>query len=281
MFAETVRKLINTDGRLGVIVPTGIATDATCQNFFGDLIQKENLSNLYDFENRKKLFSAIASEIKFTLLGISGKATQNTDFSFFLTQAKQIEDKSRVFQLSPKDIALMNPNTLTCPVFRTKVDAELTKKIYQLVPVLENEKTGNNPWGISFMRMFDMSNDSHLFQNSAGQGLVPLYEGKMFHQFDHRFGCYNQGMVDGDKNTFRAIPTPTIEQRQNHDFTIKSRYWVDKSEVQNRLASKWNKEWILSFRNICRSVDERTAIFSLLPKVGVGNSAPVMILAVD
>ncbi|NTW21216.1 MAG: hypothetical protein HGA42_17230, partial [Nostocales cyanobacterium W4_Combined_metabat2_030] len=119
------------------------------------------------------------------------------NFAFFVTQPKQLENQTRLFQLSPQDIALINPNTLTCPVFRTSKDAELTKKIYQNVPVLENEKTGINPWGISFMRMFDMANDSGLFHTQDPQILeevedlkVPLYEAKMFHQFDQLWATY-------------------------------------------------------------------------------------------
>ena len=204
VFAETTRKLINADGRVGVIVPTGIATDDTCKRFFGDLTQRQSLASLYDFENREKLFAAVDSRMKFSLLAMSGKPIPQANFSFFLTQAKQIEEglkpnNERVFQLSSQDIALINPNTLTCPVFRTKADAELTKKIYQHVPILENEKTGVNPWGISFMAMFHMANDSHLFKTrccaSAPEDIVlkPLYEAKMFHQFDHRWGSYTEG----------------------------------------------------------------------------------------
>ncbi|MDJ0534656.1 MAG: hypothetical protein QNJ70_19605 [Xenococcaceae cyanobacterium MO_207.B15] len=41
------------------------------------------------------------------------------------------------------------------------------------------------------------------------------------------------------------------------------------------------KEWLLSFRGICRATDERSAIFSVIPKVSMGNSAPVMILGIN
>lgn len=140
------------------------------------MIQKQALASLYDFENREKLFADVDSCMKFSLLAMSGKPIKQGNFSFFLTQPRQVDNQERVFQLSPQDIALLNPNTLTSPVFRTRADAEITKKIYQRVPVLENERTGNNPWGVSFMRMFDMSNDSGLFGNEAGDGLVPLYE---------------------------------------------------------------------------------------------------------
>ncbi|MFO5494047.1 MAG: restriction endonuclease, partial [Cuspidothrix sp.] len=70
---------------------------------------------------------------------------------------------------------------------------------------------------------------------------------------------------------------PTIEDLQNFDFTLNPRYWVDKKEVENKLSGKWDKNWLLGFRDICRSNDERTAIFSLLPKVAIGNNAPVIL----
>jgi hypothetical protein len=309
VFAETTRNLISSQGRsvsaatepvevqssrrVGVIVPTGIATDDTCKQFFGDLTQKQALASLHDFENRERLFPAVDSRMKFSLLGMSNTAIPSANLSFFLTKPKQTEDKMRVFQLSGKDIELMNPNTLTCPVFRTKADADLTKKIYQRVPVLENEKTGSNPWGISFMRMFDMSNDSHLFrscsttlregeaplvQNTTVQKydnndkLLPLYEAKMFHQFDHRWVTYTPNEKTTDF---------TDEEKCDPTLKAQPRYWVDKKEVESKLDGKWNKEWLLSFRRICRTTDERTAIFSLNPKAGFGDSVFLMIPSID
>jgi hypothetical protein len=34
-------------------------------------------------------------------------------------------------------------------IFRTRADAELTGKIYEKIPMLVNEATGENSWGIS------------------------------------------------------------------------------------------------------------------------------------
>jgi hypothetical protein len=280
VFAETTRSLINDNGRVGVIVPTGIATDDTCKKFFGDLIQKQNLASLYDFENREKLFAAVDSRMKFSLLALSGKPIKRGNFAFFVTQPKQLENQTRLFQLSPQDIALINPNTLTCPVFRTSKDAELTKKIYQNVPVLENEKTGINPWGISFMQgLFNMSSDSGLFHTQDPQILeevedlkVPLYEAKMFHQFDHRWATYTD---NGDTRDL------TDDEKSDLSFAIQPRYWVDKKEVENKLSGNWKKEWLLCFRRICRSTDERTAIFSLAPKIAFGDSVLIMLPTIN
>ncbi len=269
VFAETTRNIISPTGRVGIIVPTGIATDDTCKNFFGDLTQKQNLATLYDFENREAIFAAVHRSYKFSLLGMSNQAIQQANFSFFLTQPKQVEDEARVFQLSPQDIALINPNTLTCPVFRSRTDAELTKKIYQRVPVLENEKTDSNPWGISFRQgLFNMSSDSELFKNEAGNNLLPLYEAKMFHQFDHRWATYTE---DGSTRDL------TDEEKSNSNFKPQPRYWVDKQEVENKLGNKWNKEWLLAFRDIARATDERTFISSILPKTAISNKAPLLL----
>jgi len=248
---------------VGIIVPTGIATDDTCKKFFGGLIKKQNLVSLYDFENRQKLFPAVDSRMKFCLMGISKKEKKRAKVGFFLTQVKQIEAENRVFELAPEDIKLMNPNTLTCPVFRTTKDAELTKKIYEQVPVLENEGEGKNPWGISFMRMFDMANDSGLFKNERGEDLVPLYEAKMFHQFDHRWATYTSSDKTQDS---------TEQKKADISYSVNPRYWVPKQAVDQKLQSRWNKDWLLSFRRITKATNERTAIFGLLPKVGLGDS---------
>jgi hypothetical protein len=304
IFSETARRLIAPTGKAGIIVPTGIATDDTCKKFFGDLVQSQNLAVLTDFENRDGLFPEIDRQIKFSLLTTTKQPTPATKFSFFLTHPRQLEDKQRVFTLTPQDITLINPNTLTSPVFRTRADAELTRKIYQRVPVLENERTGVNPWGISFMRMLDMSNDSGLFRDyptDCGEGgdppksplergtltgsgsesgspllrglggSLPLYEAKMLHQFDHRWATY-QGL---------DVRDASLTEKQDPDFQVTPRYWVDKQEVDDRLAGKWDKQWLLAFRGITKAVNERTAIFSLLPRVALGNSAPVMLTEIS
>jgi hypothetical protein len=276
VFAETTRRLISTGGRAGIIIPTGIATDDTCKKFFGDLTQNQNLASLYDFENRENLFHGVGhGRFKFSLISFSGSQVEKTKFAFFATNVRHLENPKRVFQLSPQDIALLNPNTLTCPILRTKLDAELTKKIYQHVPVLENERTGKNPWNISFMRMFDMSNDSRLFENEASQGLVPLHEAKMFWHFDHRYGDYADQPV-GSQNT--SLPDIPVNRLVNPHYTTTPRYWLSKAEVENRLAEKWDKQWLLVFRCLTNATNERTTIFTLLPRIALAHSATVSLI---
>ncbi len=270
VFAETTRNIISPTGRVGIIVPNGIATDDTCKNFFASILQSKSLASLYAFDNKVYFKDVGLNQKLFVLMSLCGieNKINSADFASHISEVKELSEQNKLFTLSSQDIALVNPNTLTCPVFRSRTDAELTKKIYQRVPVLENEKTDSNPWGISFMRMFDMSNNSGLFKNEAGNNLLPLYEAKMFHQFDHRWATYTE-----DGNTRDLIN----KEKSNSNFKPQSRYWVDKQEVENKLGDKWNKDWLLGFRRISNTTNERTAIFDIAPRAGFGDSVFLMI----
>jgi hypothetical protein len=280
VFAETVRNSINNYGRVGVILPTGIATNDTTKDFFADLIKQESLVSLLGFTNWAFIFPDVGDRFAFCLLTLLGNAVKKTEalFTFHCHYISDINQSKRYFTLSKQDIELINPNTFNCPVFRSNPDAEITKRIYQRVPVLENEATGVNPWGISFMAMFHMANDSGLFENQADDGLVPLYEAKMLFIYNHRYGYYTDEMLQSDQVNFKGIPTPTIENLQNPHFTVNPRYWVEKDQVDNRLAKRCDQQWLLAFREVTNSTNERTAIFTVLPKVAVGNKAPLIFL---
>jgi hypothetical protein len=297
VFAERVRLLLSPRGRAGIIVPTGIATDDTNKLFFADVVEKGQLASLFDFENRQRLFPAVDSRMKFCLLTLTGSRTQTdaTTFTFFATRADHLRDPRRVFHLSATDIARINPNTRTLPVFRTRQDAELTKAIYGRVPVLIHERARENPWGVRFMAMFHMSNDSHLFHTRSqleaeGYRLVgntfvagdptspsparylPLYEAKMIWHYDHRYGTY-EGVRDRSST---QLPTPDERQHADPHFVVQPWYWVSAEEVAARLG-EWQRGWLVGFRDVTNATNERTAIFSLLPRVGVGNKIPVLL----
>ncbi|RMG80003.1 MAG: class I SAM-dependent DNA methyltransferase, partial [Chloroflexi bacterium] len=190
-----------------------------------------------------------------------------------------LQDDWRRFTLSADDIALLNPNTGTMATFRSVRDAEITKAIYRRVPVLIQEEPLVNHWGISFLRMFDMSNDSHLFctrDELEAQGYVlqgnhfvrgderylPLYEAKLMHQFTHRWATYEtdgttRDMTPDELRDPNALPMP--------------RYWVDAREVQAR-RTKLRETFYFSLRRFGRATDERTLIASIVPPNAFGDN---------
>jgi len=288
LFAELALCLLSPKGRAGIVVQSGIATDSSTKAFFDEITGKDRLVSLLDFENREKLFPAVDSRMKFCLLTL-GREVIQSEFCFFATNTGQIEDPRRRFTLSGEDIRLLNPNTRTCPVFRSQADAELTKKIYSRVPVLieEGKGEGGNPWGITFMRMFDMANDSHLFRTyeqlaaagaklkgttwhgRGGEQWLPLYEAKMIHQFDHRWATYEPNGVES-----RDI---TDEEKRNPLAEPLPRYWIDSQLVEGALSGKWDRKWLLGFRDITNATNERTTIAMVIPRVGVGHTLPLII----
>jgi|GEM_PF-274544 len=169
LFAELARALVAADGLVGILVPSGIATDDTTKEFFSGLMDDKRLVSLYDFENRDKVFEDVDGRFKFTALVFGGKerTTERADFVFFAHSVEETSDvyKQRHIPLTAADMALLNPNTKTCPIFRTRRDADLTKAIYKRVPILidENRKQGGNPWGIKFFTMFHQTNDAEHF----------------------------------------------------------------------------------------------------------------------
>ncbi|MDE2126265.1 MAG: N-6 DNA methylase [Armatimonadetes bacterium] len=308
VFAELFRSLLSPTGAAGVIVPTGIATDDTTKFFFADITNARALKSLYDFENRKALFPAVDSRMKFSLLTMVGvgAAVTAAEFVFFAHGTEDLADPQRRFTLTAEDIALLNPNTRTCPVFRSKRDAELTKSIYRRVPILiRDSDPRGNPWRIKLSRMFDMSTDSHLFRTRdelhAAHGVMhgnswqvtttvevngrdvsegrwlPLYEAKLFHQFDHRFATYapsdsNAVQIEDDRKT-----DPTVQ--------VMPRYWVHEDEVAEQLDICTERERerereresnCLVVRLISRSTDIRTIISAVIPTGPVGHKAALI-----
>ena len=247
LFAETFLQAtaLSNHGRAGVVLPSGIATDSFTQHLFNEIASK-GLVSFFDFENRERLFPAVDSRMKFCLMTI-GK-TDSTQFQFFAGNTNHLSDRNRQFTLSASDFELLNPNTRTCPVFRSNVDAELTKKLYRTTPVLwreaEVDVEGNtvraeeNPWNLQFQLMFMMNTDSHLFADQPADAVsstqrLPLYEAKMIHQFDHRWATY----VDNpDKPNGLDTDDVNTKQKADPSFTVRPRYWVDEREVLARIA---------------------------------------------
>jgi hypothetical protein len=292
VFAERFTVLVRAEGQVGAVLPTGIATDDTNKSFFAEIAGSSRLARLYDFENREGLFPAVDSRMKFSLVTLRGAAPpapRPAQFAFFLTRAEQLRDPQRTFPLQPDDFALFNPNTKTCPIFRTRADAELTRKIYERVPVLVNESTGENPWGIRFSRMFDMSNDSHLFRTrdwleelgfrlsgnrfiKGDEVYLPLYEAKMIMPYDHRFASVV--LTDNPKRPGQPDRLG-LEDHLSPVTVPMPRSWIQKHDVATVL--KHSPSWLIGFQNVTAATNERTFVASLVPAVAVGNSLPIIL----
>ena len=295
LFAELARRLVAPTGRVGILVPSGIATDHTTQKFFAALVNSKTLAALYDFENRQKIFPDIDGRMKFCILLFGGAKVKarEADFAFFAHEMDDLKEKDRHIRLSPDDLKALNPNTRTCPVFRTRRDVELTKAIYRRIPILvdHGRKKGGNPWGIRFVTMFHQTNDAELFHTDeqlakmgfkrsgavwkkGRETFLPLYEAKMVQMYDHRAA----GVVVDEKNWMRQGQTEagTLVEHQNPEFAAVPRWWVAETQVV-RVIEKPRSTGFLGLKDITSATNQRTMIAAAIPWSAVTNHFPLIL----
>ncbi len=257
LFAELFSQIVRPQGRAGVLIPTGIATDSSTAPFFSSLISKKFLRSLYSFYEVRRWFKGTDDRKSFCVLCM-GRGDEAAEFCFDIDVVDDLQNAERRFKLTAPEIERLNPNTKTAPIFRSRADAELTTKIYGRLPVLIHERPGENadvnPWGVSFQQgLFNMTSASELFRTeyqllSEGwerdgsewlrdkevgvERRVPLYEAKMIHHFDHRWATYNSGSEEDEEGSSEV----TAAEKQNAYFEPSPRYWVPEEEVTLRAS---------------------------------------------
>jgi hypothetical protein len=295
LFSELNKLIINSNGRVGCIVPPGIATDDSTKLFIQELVKSKAIVSFYDFTNRGYIFTDLESTHSFSLLTFSKNKVQNILIAAQLWKIEDVTKQGRVYNLSVEDIERLNPNTLNLPILKTVKDAEIIKSIYQNVPVLENENLQKNYWSIKFLRMFDMTNDSspffrkksHLEEDGwyldnnllkkKNKYYLPLYESKLTDIFNHRESTFAEIPESDMYGTRPRTNKAKLENLENSSWSIIPRYWVPDTEVEARIPDSWKYSWLIGFRNAISAVaDSRSVRFAIIPKFGVGNSMPLI-----
>ncbi len=300
LFVERAMNLIKPDGFVGLLTPSGIYADKTAARFFQSISTGGRIACLFDFENKKIFFKDIHASFKFCALIFGGEERRfdQTECAFFLRDTAAVTDPERCFPLSPHDFARVNPNTGTAPIFRSRRDADITRRIYENHPVLvdRSDRGENKVWPVRFMQgLFNMTSDSHLFRTAAqleaegfypvqgnhwkkGEELyLPLYQGRMIWHFDHRANSVRVN-PQNTHNPYLSEPV-SAAQRANPDFLPQTQYWVPVSDVESSIPEA--RGWALGFRDITNSTNERTMVAAVVPQVGCGHTLPVLLPVAD
>ena len=297
LFVERAMTLVNPQGMVGLLTPSGIASDKTAAKFFKGVATEGRLRALYDFENKKVFFPDVHASFKFCVfVASSSPSGKPAKCAFYLHNVAELDDPKRCFPLTAQDFALVNPNTGTAPTFRSRRDAELTRAIYSCLPVLVDRSKGTEvkAWPVKYVRMFDMANDSDLFRTkqeleeregafsiggnrfgSPNGEWMPLYEGKMVQAYDHRAA----DIIVNEANLFRPgqqtlIP---VEEKAGPGRLPTPRYWV----MDDNERWHWKTQWVVAFRDITASTNMRTMTAAIVPRVGAGHKLPFLLIDSD
>ncbi|MEG4334325.1 hypothetical protein QUB40_20655 [Microcoleus sp. AT9_A2] len=250
LFVEQCLNLLRSGGECGIVIPSGIYTDLGTKQLREMLFSQTKVTGLFCLENRKTIFEGVHKSFKIVVLTFE-KDGITTEFpsAFMRVDVDELQrfPSADSLQISIQLVRKLSPDSLSVMEFKNEGDIRIAEKMLQF-PLLGEQIEGK--WNLRLTREFDMTNDSHLFKQEPGKGRLPLYEGKMIHQFTHLY----------------AEP----------------RYWVDEAEARKALlgrngvdnAQKLDYQcYRLGLRAIARNTDSRTIIVSAIPqKVVCGNS---------
>ena len=301
LFVERAQSLVHKTGLVALITPSGIAADKGAAEFFRSISSTGRLGALYDFENRKVFFPDVHASFKFCALMFGGfeRRFAESKCAFYLHSIDTLDNQANVLVLTAENFQSVNPNTGAAPIFRSRRDADITLALYAKHPVLVKHgtvsaSTGKQAdvkvWPVKYATMFHMTSDSNLFlkadelkkqgfkpsemscwRNAAGAEAVPLYVGRMIHQYDHR----HANVTVNAENVQNAALSENLTSHQKADVSLAPtpQYWV----MHNAVPATQQREWTLSFRDIARATDVRTMIAAIIPSTAAGNKLPMLL----
>jgi hypothetical protein len=217
-FLEQCYNLLRDGGCCGIIVPSGVYTDLGTKGLRDFLFSNSRIDCLFGLSNEKFIFEGVHHSFKIGLLSFE-KANPTISFeaAFRINPREAIapDHLDRFFHNKDEHVAIpvslirrLSPDSLSVMEFKSDMDIHIAEKMLQF-PLL-GEKI-DSVWNLKLTTEFNMTTASHLFHTEPAKGRLPLYEGKMIHQFEHQF----------------ADP----------------RYWVDEKEGRKALLGRrsWEK----------------------------------------
>ena len=187
LFTEQCFNLLRDGGECGIVIPSGIYTDLGTKQLREMLFSKTNITGLFGFENRKEIFEGVHRSYKILVLTFEkGGATKDFPAAFMRHDVTELDrfPQYGAIQLSVDLIRRLSPDSLSVMEFKNALDVRIAEKML-CFPLLGEQN--NDTWNLKLTAEFHMTNDSYLFKTSPGSGRLPLYEGKMVWQFDHRY----------------------------------------------------------------------------------------------
>jgi hypothetical protein len=271
IFAELGVSLLASSGRGSWVLPIGIVSDKTYAGLCANLMEENRLQSVYGFVNEKQLFADVMHNFKFVAFSVGpGRRRQQAVFVFGILQPSELRAAiaERGYELRSEDVEALNPDTRTCPVF---IDAGMAKALIALHRRLPSFVTSG--WNARPQAMLHMGVASrHFVSTKTRSAPVPVYESKMVHRYNHRFGSFGN-LERGERS--HMLPRSTPEQLMDAEYEVLPGYFCPEAAVKDLGGPP--VDWLLVFRRIANPALARTGAFCFLPRVGVGDSLSIVV----
>lgn len=257
LFVEKNLSLLKQDGNLAYVLPSALMFEDGSLTLRKEILENKTLEYFYSFENRQAIFADVHKSYKFALMQVKNTQANHTHkikMMFYKTDMNSLKNKDEILTLSLKDIKKLSPTHLALMELKDKQALEILRKSYNAFQNLSFDY-------IDFRQELNMTSDKDLFIEEFREGLLPLYEGKMIHQFDANF---SQATYFLEKAKF--------DERLKSKELYRAKKATQK-ELNPKLI-KYDREFFrLGYRAVASDTNERTLIASLLPKnCGFGHS---------
>ncbi len=250
LFVEKNLSLLKQDGNLAYVLPSALMFEDGSLTLRKEILENKTLEYFYSFENRQVIFADVDSRYKFALMLIKNTQANHTHkikMMFYKTDINSLKNKDEILTLNLKDIKKLSPTHLALMELKDKQALEILRKSYNAFQNLSFDY-------IDFRRELDMTNDKDLFIEEFREGLLPLYEGKMIHQFNANFS-----------QTTYFLEKAKLDEHLKSKELYRAKKATGK-ELNPKLI-KYDREFFrLGYRKIASDTNERTLIASLLPK---------------
>jgi hypothetical protein len=287
LFLEGAWGLLRDRGHLAMVIPSGLATNAYEQPLWHFLLQRHAVRSLYDFENAEGLFPAVDRRAKFSLVTLSRSASRTFRVGCWLHSVHELCDPSRTLALSLEELQRLSPEALALPQFRTARDLTLLQwalgRHSRLAAAGDWRHTTRLMFSSSDKRFSPVSNVDVLVlpltslnrrKRDGGEEIVPVYEGKMVGQYDHRQADIRVNRANAARP---AQETPLSDGAKTDPLRfVVPQYWIAGDIVRGMLRGFTSSDWLLAFCDVTSATNERTAIASILPLAGLTRSMPAI-----
>ena len=284
LFMERSFKLVKCNGRMGFVLPAAFHGAQGATGIRNLYLTNGTFEQLFEFENRKNIFP-IHSMFKFVTAIYQRSTTYGIKkASFGLVDVEQARAISNYnvqphLSVSTEFLHRVSGSLMTIPTVRTNAERLLFDKLH-CYPTLGTKL--DNTWNVTFNRELDMTNDSKAFLDREtllkmqceqqehgcwvspiGERYLPLYEGRMVHQFDCAAKAYKGG------HARKAEWNPCAFD----DKMIVPHYFIAESYCSKQRLSPVRPR--VGFCDITGHANERTVLAALIPPNTVcGNKVP-------
>lgn len=265
-FVERNLRLLAPGGCLNYVLPSALMFEEGSKTLRQHILMQYTMPFFFSFENRESLFLDVHRSYKFALMQITNSPptiNARIQSAFYLSQTTELSP-DRIIQYPLDVLKSLSPQQWSMMELHHSCDLPILQKCYMRFEPLSEK------W-LDFRNELHMTADKDLFIENPienpNDNLLPLVEGKMIWQFSNQ---HKQAQYWLDKNALNQRLYRKELYRMAHNTGLKR----TDCNVHHSKAIRYDYEYYrLGFREVSSDTNERTLIFSLLPKnCGLGHT---------